>query len=580
MQTPLRAVTYGRVSTEDQAEYGTGLDTQDIETVRFADRMGFVVVGRENDPGVSGILYPRTGLERALALLESGQANALIVHRVDRLGRKAYIPQIVFERVKAARCQLFTVEDGEVTDDNIIMFSLRCGMAQSDYSRLVSNMKAGKRRMAESGRVPSRSWSPYGYHIVQKVEDGQVQASAGTYVIVEAEAAVVRTIFERYEAGDTLNNLCHYLHDQGISIPRPERKQVTRSTWQATMIARILSNTAYKGYLMWGKTTASFVNKADLSFDERLNSRTQNPRKRIDTPTPEALQVRIPIPAIVPPALWEACQRKRQENKAGGGIRNDRKHIFASLVFCPNCGRRMNSAHGNNHNRPKELRPILYRCKDHAPSQNASNYVCNRKTYKETDIHASVRRFFMALAETPEFVAAAFTAFQQSHHTDYSAEEHTGIINALREVEARETSTAQAYAKSIRLGTRPEVFEALLTEIAQERKRLLTRKTALEALLIERKEEDPQEIADIVSSYARDILEVLDSETLESVEKNRALRRVLKSIRPEPEEAFRIESQPIQVDIHEAPVTSIVMYVTGTSAKIEIVNTGAERQAA
>ncbi len=562
-EMPLRVVTYSRVSTEDQADYGTGLDTQDIENVRFAERIGAVVVGRESDPGVSGTIYPRAGLERALRLLESGQADALIVHRVDRLGREQWIPPFVHKRIKVAQARLFTVEDGEVTDQNILLFALRGGMAQADYSRLIQNLRAGQRRLAEKGQTPSRAWSPYGYHIVQKVEQGQVRENAGAFVIVEAEAEVVRLIYTRYEAGDSLSAICRLLHTQGVPIPRPERQQVTRSFWQATMVSRILKNTAYKGYIMWGKTRAVFKDKADLSFEERLNCRTQNPRKRVDTPTPESAQVRIPVPPLVSVALWEACQKRRQENKEAGGVRNDRKHLFASLVRCPSCNRRMNSGRVHYKKRATEDRPVFYRCHDYAPSQTAPDFVCHRTHYKEQDIRAAVRRFFVALTETPEFVAAAFQAYADSRQSNYSADEHAQVINDLRELDAKEAATAQAYSNSIRIGTRPEVFEAQLTEIVQERRRLEARKGAMETLLMSHKDEDAQEVAQIVAAYARDILEVLDSDTLETVEQNQALRRVLHSIKPIPD-GFRVEAYPIattssgQVDIQLPPVTSIV----------------------
>jgi site-specific DNA recombinase len=193
-----RVVIYTRVSTDDQADYGTGLETQQIECARYAERLGAVVVAIESDPGVSGTLYPREGLERALSLLESGQADTLLAHRVDRIGRKLYIPPLVHERIKAARCRLFTVDDGEVTDQNIIVLAVKSGMAETDYTNIVRNMKAGKRRRAEAGQMPARTWAPYGYRIVQKSEESQTgfqvvnQEPPATGIVTHVTATDVR----------------------------------------------------------------------------------------------------------------------------------------------------------------------------------------------------------------------------------------------------------------------------------------------------------------------------------------------------------------------------------------------------
>ena len=66
----LRAVIYSRVSTDDQAAEGTGLETQEIECTRYAERMGMRIVGIESDPGVSGTIQNRAGIMRAIEALE------------------------------------------------------------------------------------------------------------------------------------------------------------------------------------------------------------------------------------------------------------------------------------------------------------------------------------------------------------------------------------------------------------------------------------------------------------------------------------------------------------------------------
>jgi hypothetical protein len=51
-------------------------------------------------------------------------------------------------------------------------------------------------------------------------------------------------------------------------------------------------------------------------------------------------QVRIPCPALVETVLWERCQEQIAANKKQR-TRNDRRHVWAGLMRCPICGRRM-----------------------------------------------------------------------------------------------------------------------------------------------------------------------------------------------------------------------------------------------
>src|SRR4051812_22324091 len=86
--SPMQAVGYVRVSTSEQADSGLGLQAQRSAIKAEAKRRGWALVGIEEDAGASGkSMAGRAGLEAALALVESGQAEALVVAKLDRLSR-------------------------------------------------------------------------------------------------------------------------------------------------------------------------------------------------------------------------------------------------------------------------------------------------------------------------------------------------------------------------------------------------------------------------------------------------------------------------------------------------------------
>lgn len=84
----MRAVTYARVSTGRQAESGLSLDDQADQTDAAVARRGWALVARYVDAGRSGATVAgRPELRRALDALHRGEADALVVAKLDRLAR-------------------------------------------------------------------------------------------------------------------------------------------------------------------------------------------------------------------------------------------------------------------------------------------------------------------------------------------------------------------------------------------------------------------------------------------------------------------------------------------------------------
>ena len=86
-EKPTRAVAYLRVSTEKQVEEGVSLDAQRAKVEAYAALYGIALVAVEVDAGRSAKTLERPGLQRALGLLRSGKAEALLVVKLDRLTR-------------------------------------------------------------------------------------------------------------------------------------------------------------------------------------------------------------------------------------------------------------------------------------------------------------------------------------------------------------------------------------------------------------------------------------------------------------------------------------------------------------
>src|SRR5262245_47526405 len=83
----MRVIGYVRVSTEEQALSGPGLQAQRRAIIAECKRRGWELVETIEDAGYSAKDLRRPGVQEALRALEAGEAKALVVAKLDRLSR-------------------------------------------------------------------------------------------------------------------------------------------------------------------------------------------------------------------------------------------------------------------------------------------------------------------------------------------------------------------------------------------------------------------------------------------------------------------------------------------------------------
>ena len=101
---------YSRVSTEEQAASGNGLDAQRAAIDAEAARRGWIVE-HHSDDGVTGkIIGP--SLREVLRLLASGQGDGLVVAKMDRLARSIINAANIIEAAQAQGWSLVVLDLG------------------------------------------------------------------------------------------------------------------------------------------------------------------------------------------------------------------------------------------------------------------------------------------------------------------------------------------------------------------------------------------------------------------------------------------------------------------------------------
>jgi DNA invertase Pin-like site-specific DNA recombinase len=105
-------IAYVRVSTDEQATSGAGLEAQRAAILAEATRRGWTVVEVIEDAGYSGKSLKRPGIVKALDALKHKRAETLVVAKLDRLSRSMLDFSGLMERAMKEHWALVALDVG------------------------------------------------------------------------------------------------------------------------------------------------------------------------------------------------------------------------------------------------------------------------------------------------------------------------------------------------------------------------------------------------------------------------------------------------------------------------------------
>jgi DNA invertase Pin-like site-specific DNA recombinase len=108
----MKAIGYIRVSTEEQADSGAGLEAQRRAIEQEASRRGWTLIGILEDAASGKSMNKRPGLKEALKAVDDGRAEALVVAKLDRLSRSLLDFSSLMERSRKAGWALVALDLG------------------------------------------------------------------------------------------------------------------------------------------------------------------------------------------------------------------------------------------------------------------------------------------------------------------------------------------------------------------------------------------------------------------------------------------------------------------------------------
>lgn len=313
----VRIAAYIRVSTDEQARSGYGLETQlrqiRTEVERNKDK-GWVLDEKHiyKDDGYSGSLKSRPALNRMLQDAKDKKFEILITWKIDRLFRMMrLLLETMDELGKYGVNYKSVTEPFDTTAVGNFIFQMFGALAELERSIILMRTTEGKISSAKEGNFVGGN-VPYGYVIENK-----------KLSVLPEEAEIVRKVFVWYVESDcTIANIAAKLTKLGISGKHDNKRTKSKRSvnpanfWHYSVVQGMLKRTEYIGEYCYNKTGMK---------DGKVYIK------------PKTEWVTFSCPAIVDRGIFYKAQEKMKQ----GATRSNSakvKYLFSTKLHCGLCG--------------------------------------------------------------------------------------------------------------------------------------------------------------------------------------------------------------------------------------------------
>ena len=327
-----RVGLYIRLSREDGDKEESSSVTNQREMLKryVSEQENFFIVKEYVDDGYTGTNFDRPGFKQMIEDIEAGIIDTVITKDLSRLGRErlgvGHYTEIYFPEHNVRYIALLDNIDTYIDSGMNDMAPFK-GVINDMYVRDISKkIRSSLIERKKAGNFLGVT-APYGY---QKDPNNKFHL-----IINEKEAEVVKRVFRLYLEGNGLTRIAQILTKDGIPVPGESRdigktrRTALYSSWKQTTIRRILDNRVYLGELVQFKR-------------RKINYKS---KRRITVPEEERYICKGTHEAIIDEESFNAVQNILKKNKSFKGTKHD--YLFKGLLFCSECGARLNVTYSN-----------------------------------------------------------------------------------------------------------------------------------------------------------------------------------------------------------------------------------------
>lgn len=231
-----RAATYTRVSTLDQKEKGTSLETQKEICRNTCNLKNYDIIAEYTDAISGTVPAPkRKGFAEFLNEARKGKFDVLVFYCFDRLARELRVFLGIIDELRSLGIKIVSCKEqiDTNTDQGDFMMNIYASVSNLELRTIRTRLMNGKlHKLNLTGYAGGRI--PYGYKVINK-----------TVVVDREKAKIVKFIFNMHKKGVSWTKIAHMLTEQNISPPRDGKQ------WYARGIGTIIRNKdKYNGALM------------------------------------------------------------------------------------------------------------------------------------------------------------------------------------------------------------------------------------------------------------------------------------------------------------------------------------------